>query len=267
MVRLLTALALIILALYLIWLAPSPVFAAAALGFGCLCYWEFGNIAVAHNIPRPGLIGFLIGLCIVVFPQQAFLGCVLLLLLQLALYLRLPDLRQILPAVATLLTGAIYAFAPWHFAAELRRASPHLLFFALALNWVGDSAAYYAGRQFGKHKLAPRVSPGKSWEGAVASTAGSLLFGIVYLYEVTPRLSITYAAGMPTFSMLFVCLLSVAGNIAGQLGDLAESSMKRGAGLKDSGNLLPGHGGFLDRLDSSMFTLPVIYAIYTTWPS
>jgi phosphatidate cytidylyltransferase len=61
--------------------------------------------------------------------------------------------------------------------------------------------------------------------------------------------------------------MSLAGNVAGQLGDLAESSMKRGAGLKDSGNLLPGHGGILDRMDSSMFTLPVIYAIYTAWPS
>ncbi len=267
MVRLLTALALIILALYLIWLTPSPVFVAAALAFGCMCYWEFGNIAVAHGIERPGLVGFLIGLCIVVFPRQAFLGCALLLLLQLALYLRLPDLRHILPAAAALFMGAVYAFAPWHFAAQLRDVSPHLLFFALALNWVGDSAAYYAGRRFGKHKLAPRISPGKSWEGAVASVAGSLLFGIVYLYEVIPRLSTTYVTCMPSVSLLFVCTLSVAGNVAGQLGDLAESSMKRGAGLKDSGNLLPGHGGFLDRLDSSMFALPVIYAIYRAWPN
>jgi phosphatidate cytidylyltransferase len=262
MARLLTAFALIVFALYLIWLAPLPVFIAAALGFGCLCYWEFGNITVAHNIERPGLIGFLLGLCIIVFPQQAFLTCVLLLLLQLAFYLRLLDLRSILPATAALFTGAVYAFSPWHFAVELRRVSPHLLFFALALNWVGDSAAYYAGRTFGRHKLAPRISPGKSWEGAIASAIGSSLFGIVYLYEIVPRLSTSYALTMPSLSLLSVCVLSLAGNVAGQLGDLAESSTKRGAGLKDSGNLLPGHGGVLDRMDSSMFTLPVIYAIY-----
>ncbi|MFL6446653.1 MAG: phosphatidate cytidylyltransferase [Bryobacteraceae bacterium] len=267
MVRLLTASALIVLALYLIWLAPLPVFIAAALVFGCLCYWEFGNIAVAHGIERPALIGFLIGLSIIVFPQHAFLACVLFLLLQLALHLRLSNLGSILPATSAVFTGAVYAFSPWHFAVELRRASPHLLFFALALNWVGDSAAFYTGRKFGKHKLAPRVSPGKSWEGAIASAIGSSLFGILYLYEIVPMLSTSYRSSMPSLSLLSVCAMSLTGNVAGQIGDLAESSMKRGAGLKDSGNLLPGHGGILDRMDSSMFTLPAIYAIYTAWPS
>jgi phosphatidate cytidylyltransferase len=267
MARLLTALALIVLALYLIWLAPLSVFIAAALVFGCLCYWEFGNITVAHSIERPGALGFLIGICIIVFPLQAFLACVLVFLLQLALYLRLPDLRDILPAAAALFTGAVYAFSPWHFAVELRRASPHLLFFALALNWVGDSAAFYTGRKIGRHKLALRISPGKSWEGAVASAIGSCLFGILYLYEIVPRLSTSYVSSVPSLSLVFVCLMSAVGNIAGQIGDLAESSMKRGAGLKDSGSLLPGHGGMLDRMDSSMFTLPVIYAIYSSWPN
>src|SRR3954449_6198807 len=186
MVRLLTALALIVLALYLIWLSPDAIFIAAALVFGCLCYWEFGNLVLAHNIERPGLVGFFIGLCIIVFPQQAFLACVLLLLLQLTLSLRASNLRSILPATSALFAGAVYAFAPWHFAVELRRFSPHLLFFALALNWIGDSAAYYAGRKFGRHKLAPTVSPGKSWEGAIASCIASVVFGIVYLYEIVP---------------------------------------------------------------------------------
>jgi len=265
MVRLLTALALIVLALYLIWFAPTSVFIVAALTFGCLCYWEFGNLAVAHTIVRPGFIGFLMGLCIIVFPHHAFPACVLLFLLQLTLFLRISDLRTILPSAAAVLTGAIYAFSPWHFAAELRRVTPHLLFFALALNWIGDSAAYYAGRAFGKHRLAPRISPGKSWEGAIASAIASCLFGILYLYFAVPRIS-TINVTVPDLSLFFVCTLSIAGNVAGQLGDLAESSIKRGAGLKDSGNLLPGHGGMLDRMDSSMFTLPVIYAIYSVWP-
>ncbi|MFL6416317.1 MAG: phosphatidate cytidylyltransferase [Bryobacteraceae bacterium] len=254
MARLLTALALIVLALYLVWLAPAPVFLAAALVFGSLCYWEFGNIAVAHGIERPGIVGFLIGLCIVVFPRQAFLSSILLLLLQLTLCLRLSNLRSILPGAAAVFAGAMYAFSPWHFASELRNVSHHLLFFALALNWVGDSAAYYVGRQFGRHKLALRISPGKSWEGAAASAVASILFGIIYLHQ-----------SIPSLSVLFVCIMSLAGNIGGQVGDLAESSMKRGAGLKDSGNLLPGHGGILDRMDSSMFTLPIIYAIYSIW--
>lgn len=256
MIRLLTALALIVVALYLIWLAPLQLFIAAALGVGCLCYWEFGTIASAHGIRRPGIIGFLIGLCILIFPQHAFLLALLFLLVQFAVFLRLDNLRDILPSAGAVLTGAFYSFSPWHFAVELRQVSPHLLLFAFALNWVGDSAAFYVGRKLGRHKLAPEISPGKSWEGAAASVIASVLFGLIYLHQALPALS-----------FVFVCTTSLVGNIAGQLGDLAESGMKRGAGLKDSGHILPGHGGVLDRLDSSMFTLPIIYSIYQVWPA
>ncbi|MGH9693929.1 MAG: phosphatidate cytidylyltransferase, partial [Bryobacteraceae bacterium] len=94
------------------------------------------------------------------------------------------------------------------------------------------------------------ISPNKSWEGASASILASLLFGIVYLHY----------AGQGTWWQ--AAILAVLGNIAGQLGDLAESAVKRGGGVKDSGTLLPGHGGMLDRVDSSLFTLPVVYVIH-----
>jgi phosphatidate cytidylyltransferase len=126
-----------------------------------------------------------------------------------------------------------------------------MLFFALALNWAGDTVAYYVGRQFGRHKLAPLVSPKKSWEGAIASVAGSILFGVLYLGHFMPSLRWWQIIGM-----------AVVGNVAGQFGDLAESAMKRGAGVKDSGSILPGHGGLLDRVDSTLFALPVIYVLY-----
>ncbi len=84
--------------------------------------------------------------------------------------------RDILPQVACAFSGAFYTFAPWRFAVDLRSQSVHLLFFALALNWIGDTAAYYVGRRFGRRKLAPVVSPKKSWEGAIASVAGSVAF-------------------------------------------------------------------------------------------
>jgi len=126
-----------------------------------------------------------------------------------------------------------------------------LLFFALALNWAGDTTAYYIGRQFGRHKLAPVVSPKKSWEGAFASVAGSVIFGLLYLGHFLPLL--------PWWEIVIIAIL---GNIAGQFGDLAESAMKRGAGVKDSSNILPGHGGMLDRVDSSLFALPIVYIIY-----
>jgi phosphatidate cytidylyltransferase len=166
--------------------------------------------------------------------------------------LRQDNLRDVLPQVASAFMGAFYAFAPWRFAIDLRAVSVHLLFFALALNWVGDSAAYYVGRRFGKHKLAPVVSPGKSWEGAGASVIGAILFGVIYLGH--------FVRQIPWWQVILIAAIA---SVAGQLGDLAESALKRGAGVKDSGNLLPGHGGMLDRVDSSLFALPVVYVLYS----
>ena len=122
------------------------------------------------------------------------------------------------------------------------------------LNWVGDTAAYYAGKGFGRHKLAPRLSPAKSWEGAAASLLASVAFGALYLGWL-----------LPVVPMGQRLAISAAGNIAGQIGDLSESAMKRGAGLKDSGTLLPGHGGWLDRVDSTLFAMPVIYLLISVF--
>jgi phosphatidate cytidylyltransferase len=251
MKRLLTALALIVLAVYLVFLALPSVFLMAALLVGLLCYREFSAIVAAHGISRPGIMGVLMGFSIILWPQQVFWTAFLFLALQLMLLLRRQNLREILPEGGSVILGAFYAFVPWRLAVDLRHQSIHLLFFALALNWVGDSAAFYFGRQFGRHKLAPSVSPGKSWEGAAASVMASVLFGLVYLGLLLPSL--------PAF---VVVAMAVLGNVAGQLGDLVESSIKRGAGVKDSGHLLPGHGGVLDRLDSSMFAVPTIYSLY-----
>jgi phosphatidate cytidylyltransferase len=120
----------------------------------------------------------------------------------------------------------------------------------MVLSWAGDTAALSVGRAFGKHKLAPHVSPGKTWEGAAGSVAGAMLVGGLYGHYLIPQASLGE-----------VLVLAMAGNIAGQVGDLCESALKRGAGVKDSGTLLPGHGGWLDRLDSSFFSVPVVYAL------
>jgi phosphatidate cytidylyltransferase len=218
---------------------------------GTLCYWEYTGLVAGHGILRPGLLGFLGGLLILFFPQYTLIGFSLIAILGLVTSLRFVDLRGVLPQVACSLFGAFYAFAPWRFAVDLRLESVHWLFFATALNWAGDSTAYYVGRAFGKHKLAPIVSPKKTWEGAAGSIAGSLLFGLLYMGHFMPK--------VPLWE---IAVLAVIGNAAGQLGDLAESAMKRGAGVKDSGNLLPGHGGMLDRVDSSLFALPTIYCLH-----
>jgi phosphatidate cytidylyltransferase len=122
------------------------------------------------------------------------------------------------------------------------------IFFILVLAFAGDITAYYIGRRFGKHKLLPVVSPGKTVEGTIGLIAGSiggcLLFRL-FLFPIVP--------------VVHVIILGLVGSVVGQLGDLSESALKRAAGVKDSGTLLPGHGGILDRLDCLMFITPFVY--------
>jgi phosphatidate cytidylyltransferase len=119
---------------------------------------------------------------------------------------------------------------------------------ALAAAFGGDTAAYYAGKRFGRRKLYPSVSPGKTWEGAVAGVLGTVL-----------AMAIVRALLLPWLPWRHVVALGVLAAVVGQLGDLCESLLKRGAGVKDSGSLLPGHGGLLDRLDSLLFVAPLVY--------
>lgn len=251
MSRVITALALLALALYLIFFSADWGFELAAVCLGLLCYWEYAGLVAPHGIPRSLLFGMLAGLLILIRPDQLVPGMALLLIIALIAALRFPNPRDILPSVGSAFLGSFYTFLPWLFAIWLRQESVHLLFFALALNWIGDTAAYYTGRAWGRHKLAPTVSPNKSWEGAGASVAASVIFGLLYLGYMMPR--------VPWWQ---VVVLAVLGNIAGQCGDLAESAMKRGAGVKDSSELLPGHGGMLDRVDSSLFALPAVYLLF-----
>jgi len=137
---------------------------------------------------------------------------------------------------------------------------PSLVLYLLLVVWAGDVAAYYVGSAWGRHKLAPRISPGKSWEGSIASVAGSMLVaaGLVGLAELLARWNIAvlfYAEE----SVWYWVGLAVLVNVAAQVGDLAESALKRSAGVKDSGSLLPGHGGVLDRIDALLVAAPVLW--------
>jgi len=253
--RLLTALALLAASFYLVFWAPPQVFIAAALVTAVLCYREYAMLVAGHGIPSPGWLGVAAGIVILFWPQYTLPGMSLVLLVSFMLALRLDNMKDVLAHAASVVLGAFYTFAPWRFAINLREQSVHLLFFALALNWAGDSMAYYVGRSFGKHKLAPIVSPKKSWEGAAAAVASAAVFGVLYVGYFVPAIA-----------HWKVAVIAVVANIAGQFGDLAESAIKRGAGVKDSGQMLPGHGGVLDRLDSSLFALPVVYSLLALLP-
>jgi len=250
MKRLLTALVLIPLVSYVVFWAPPWAFLAVVVLVAGLCFHEYSGLVAAHGIERPGPAAYAAGLLVLFVQRFEILAVTLIALAALGLVLKARDLSKCLPGAAALLLGVIYIFGAWRCTIPLRGASPHWLFYALALNWVGDSAAYYAGSAFGRHKMAPRLSPSKSWEGAAASVAASLLFGVIYLGWFLPSVTIWQRIG-----------ITIAVNLAGQIGDLAESAMKRGAQMKDSSSLLPGHGGWLDRVDSTLFALPVLYAL------
>ncbi len=248
MKRVLTALALVPPASYVILWAPDWLFLAVTALVAVACFSEFSAMVAAHGFDRPGLAGYAAGLMLLVYPRSDALLVTLIAVLALGLALRSELLPRGLPAAAALVLGVVYVFGPWRSALALRAVSPYWLFLALGLNWVGDTAAYYVGRAIGRHKLAPRLSPSKSWEGSVASLVAGMAFGFFWLGWLVPDVS-------PVLRLA----ISAAGNISGQFGDLAESLLKRGAGLKDSSNRLPGHGGWLDRLDGSLFTLPVMH--------
>jgi phosphatidate cytidylyltransferase len=128
---------------------------------------------------------------------------------------------------------------------------PHaadLLSFFFLIIMGSDTGAYYTGRALGRHKLAPNISPGKTWEGAVGGMLASLLMAAVAHFWFFPELSLN--AALPLAAVM---------NVLGVMGDLTESALKRGAGAKDAAQILPGHGGFLDRLDSLLFNAPLIY--------
>ena len=249
MKRVLTAIALIPIVVYVVLWANFWIFLAVLATVACLCYREFDGIAAGYGFGAPGPLGYGAGLLLLIPIPEPWLLVTIVALLVLVLAMRAENLSASLPGAALRLMGIVYVFGAWKCAIPLRDVNPHWLMFALLVNWAGDIGAYYVGRGLGRHRLAERISPKKTWEGAAGSVAASVLIAGGYLLR--------FVSGLVIAQVLAV---TVAANVAGQLGDLAESAMKRGANVKDSGTLLPGHGGMLDRVDSTLFALPVVYA-------
>jgi len=160
------------------------------------------------------------------------------------------NVKVALDQIAYTLLGVVYVGGLGGYYLLIRDSGDgaHLVLFLLTVIWLGDIAAYYGGRTFGRRPLAETVSPRKTLEGAAAGLFGSFLGGLVGNFVFLPEISIVH------------CLLAaIICGIIGQFGDLAESLLKRHTGVKDSGNLLPGHGGILDRIDSLLFAGPAFY--------
>ena len=249
MKRVLTAAALIPIIVYVVLKAPYWGFFAVLAAVALLCYHEYDGIAESYGFGAPGPIGYGAGMAILLWNGDVWPIILAVALIAFALSMRASDLAHALPRSALLVMGIVYIFGAWKCAIPLHEMNQHWLMYALIVNWSGDIGAYYVGRSFGKHRLAQRVSPKKSWEGAAASIVAAVLIAGAYLVYFVPDVGIAEAV-----------LTTALANAAGQLGDLCESAMKRGAGVKDSGSILPGHGGILDRVDSTLFSLPVILA-------
>jgi phosphatidate cytidylyltransferase len=172
-------------------------------------------------------------------------------------------LDRVLPDAARGLFGLIYVAYPLTLIPMIwnRDDGKPLLLFLMVCVWAGDIAALYVGRRYGRHKLS-RLSPNKTWEGTIASVAGSALAGLAVV--LAGELLSTYYGDTVLHILEPVwqsVVLAVIINVAAQLGDLLESAIKRGAGVKDSGTMLPGHGGILDRIDALLVAAPVLWCV------
>jgi phosphatidate cytidylyltransferase len=249
MTRILTAAVLVPIIVWTVLGAPPWAFLLVVALVGIGAFHEFDNLVAAHGFHKSGLLGMAAGVAFLVAPDWALPILIVASAVFMTMQMRASDFAKSLPSAAAGVLGIVYIFGAWHSAWLLRAINPHWLMIALAVSWAGDTAAMYVGKAIGKNKLAPRVSPGKTQEGATASILAGGLTAVVYAYFL-----------MPGTSLVVALLVGAIGNVAGQLGDLAESAFKRGAGVKDSGTMLPGHGGWLDRIDSSLFSVPAVYA-------
>lgn len=261
--RVVTALVLFVLSLLALFGADSLTWQLVVVAIVFIAAWEWSQFAkIQHKGMRviyAGLTALILGFALQVDWQSWMLYLALLQLLivvyavtrfQLSAGKRVLQQREFNLAIGVLfmvsfglaLIGLREAFSAW------------LLLFSMLMIWVMDSGAYFAGRRFGRHKLAPYVSPGKTWEGVIGGVLFSMVVALVLWFSWQPD----YQPGL-LFFVVFTSLIAALS----VYGDLFESLMKRQVGLKDSGKILPGHGGVLDRIDSLLLALPLFWVFWS----
>ncbi len=266
MKRVLTALVLAPLVLALVFFGPRWLVMVAVAGVALLAGWEFMGLAERCGA-KPPRIAFLVALAALFagnyqWPDQ---NAVLIGGLSLGLFVWCTfasPVDRVLPDATASVFGLIYIGLTLLTICTLRAQSngPTLVVFLLFVVWSGDIAALYIGRAVGRHKLAPALSPNKTWEGAIGSVAGSLavtggLFALATWLSQWNFVRLSFADDVWWAWLIIAAVV----NVAAQVGDLAESALKRSAGVKDSGTLLPGHGGVLDRIDALLLAAPVLW--------
>ena len=260
--------------LVLVWYGRAPL-VIATLVMALLMLWEFYRLTLGPGEPYLKLIGYGLGGAIALgtvglLPAMAIevawpLG---LLGLFIAILLRPDPIQQSMTRAGLIAVGAIYGGGLIQYLARLRDlpAGLALALMALFCTWGADTGAYFAGRFFGRHKLYPKVSPGKTVEGLVGGLASAV--GVAFLVRSLPAILPTawhqalglvepgYSNGLAAWQLVAIGAIAA---LLGVAGDLSESMLKRSVGAKDSSNLIPGHGGVLDRFDAVMFVAPGVY--------
>lgn len=289
--RVLTALVLIPLVLVLVLRAPVPVLAFVAGVVTLLAIRELLKLAHAYGIhpfhAPTYIFCVLFFILIVAFPGAtdtlstagfayfALVAAMIAPFLFLAIGMRGKELASGFSAAMVSAFAFIYVALPMASLVQIREQwrGAFFLLYLLLLVWAGDIFAYFIGKPFGRHRMSPRVSPQKTWEGAAASVAASIGVGILMFHYALPISSALLSAHLidrkdgiftSAASLAPVITLSIVLNVAAQFGDLVESLIKRGAGMKDSGAILPGHGGMLDRIDALLFAAPLLWC-YMAW--
>jgi phosphatidate cytidylyltransferase len=291
--RILTAVVLIPIVLVLVLRAPVPVVALVTALVALLAVQELLKISEAYKI-RPlhwptyifvGLFFLFLAvnpghftplLSTSIFAGSAVFVAAIAPFIFLVINMRRADLSTGFPAAMTSAFAFAYIALPLGCLVQIREqaSGAFLLLYLLLMVWAGDIFAYFVGRSLGRHLMSPRISPKKTWEGALASMVASVAVGILlFNYALPISTALLNARLIERRDGLFalekaplwpIIVLSAVINVAAQLGDLVESLIKRGAAVKDSGTLLPGHGGMLDRIDALLFAAPLLW-YYAAW--
>jgi phosphatidate cytidylyltransferase len=258
--RVITALWGVPLVLLAIWFdEPLPWFTLLAGVWGLLAVYEFYCITGVNDHRPLAVFGLVWTLLFIVRPNIDYTLAIPLLLtsavvLSMALLLLPPKREGAFAGWAWTLASIIYIGWLLSLLVALRlEAGRDWVYLALLATFGSDTAAYFVGRAFGRHKMAPRISPGKTWEGAFGGLLGAVIVSLLFTLNTPVQLPIGYGTAV---------WLGLLVSVFGQAGDLAESLLKRSTGVKESGGLLPGHGGLLDRLDSVLFAGAAVYVVY-----
>ena len=291
--RVATAVVLIPLVLLLVLKAPFYVLALVAGAVAVLAIAEFLKLVTPYGVQPLTLATYVFVALFFVFvifassnrtPEDATtavlygiaVAAALAPFVFLTVTMRRTDLASGYPAAAASSFAFGYVAIPMALLVQIRQLPAGAIWtiYTLLAVWAGDIFAYFVGKSVGRHRMSPHISPKKTWEGAAASIVASVIVGTLWIQHAPGISSTLLRAGLierpggmfglerpPLWSII---LLSAVVNIAAQLGDLVESLIKRGAGVKDSGTILPGHGGMLDRIDAMLFAVPVVWA-YGAW--